>query len=64
MENVLQQDINPRTGTRLDCPRPPDNKWTTESEVDYLDPQQMSPRFLPRRSRTDSTPGTVLHATV
>jgi hypothetical protein len=64
VENMLQQDINPRTGTRLDCPRPPDNKWTTESEVDYLDPQQMSPRFLPRRSRRDSTPGIVLQAAV
>lgn len=56
--------MNTRTGTRLDCPRPPDNKWIADSEGDYLDPQHMSPRFLPRRSRTDSTPGTVLHSAV
>lgn len=63
-ETLLWQDVNPRTGTRLDCPRPPDNKWATDVEVDYLDPQQMSPRFLPRRSRTDSTPGTVLRVSI
>ena len=61
---LLWQDVNPRTGTRLDCPRPPDNKWAADVEVDYLDPQQMSPRFLPRRSRTDSTPGTVLRVSI
>ena len=60
----MWQDVNPRTGTRLDCPRPPDNKWAADVEVDYLDPQQMSPRFLPRRSRTDSTPGTVLRVSI
>lgn len=63
-ETLLWQDVNPRTGTRLDCPRPPDNKWAADVEVDYLDPQQMSPRFLPRRSRTDSTPGTVLRVSI
>nr|CAD7203389.1 unnamed protein product [Timema douglasi] len=53
---TVHHDINPRTGTRLDCPRPPD-KWATTEDGDYLDPQQMSPRFMPRRSRTDSNPG-------
>jgi hypothetical protein len=62
VDTVLWQDVNTRTGTRLDCPRPPDNKWANDVEVDYLDPQQMSPRFLPRRNRTDSTPGTVIRA--
>lgn len=61
---MLQQDMNTRTGTRLDCPRPPDSKWIADSEGDYLDPQHMSPRFLPCRSRTNSTPGTVLLSAV
>lgn len=56
--------MNTGTGTRLDCPRQSDNKWIADSEGDYLDPQYMSPRFLPRHSRADSTPGTVLHLAV
>ncbi|KAJ8873953.1 hypothetical protein PR048_024793 [Dryococelus australis] len=51
----VQQDINPRTGTRLDCQRPPPDKWSTE-DTEHLDPQQMSPRFLPRRSHPETNP--------
>ncbi|XP_075223407.1 neuronal acetylcholine receptor subunit alpha-7-like [Lycorma delicatula] len=54
-------DINPRTGTRLDCPRP--NKWKVEDGGDYhctssLDPNQMSPRFISRQknNRVDTSP--------
>ncbi|XP_021921237.1 neuronal acetylcholine receptor subunit alpha-10-like isoform X1 [Zootermopsis nevadensis] len=54
--SMQHQDMNTGTGTRLDCPRQPDNKWIADSEGDYLDPQYMSPRFLPRHSRADSTP--------
>ncbi|XP_063231412.1 neuronal acetylcholine receptor subunit alpha-7-like isoform X2 [Bacillus rossius redtenbacheri] len=50
-----QQDVNPRTGTRLDCQRPPD-KWGSE-DTEHLDPQQMSPRFPPRRSHPETGPG-------
>nr|AWX65633.1 nicotinic acetylcholine receptor alpha 5 subunit [Laodelphax striatellus] len=53
-------DINPKTGTRLDCPRP--NKWKVE-DGDYncagsLDPNQMSPRFMARQknNRVDTSP--------
>lgn len=61
----LSQDINPRTGTRLDCPRP--NKWKVEDGGDYhctssLDPNQMSPRFISRQknNRVDTSPGNII----
>ncbi|XP_071451529.1 neuronal acetylcholine receptor subunit alpha-10-like isoform X1 [Hetaerina americana] len=62
-------DINPRTGTRLDSQR--SDKWVTPEDLgvigsatggtEFLEPQQRSPRFVPRRNlvRADSNPGEV-----
>ncbi|XP_054257885.1 neuronal acetylcholine receptor subunit alpha-7-like [Macrosteles quadrilineatus] len=57
-----QSDVNPRTGTRLDCPRP--ERWTTTEESEYqcnninLNTSQLSPRFINRHrmSRTETSP--------
>lgn len=60
---ITVQDVNPRTGTRLDCPRP--ERWTTTEDSEYqcnninLNTSQLSPRFINRHrmSRTETSPG-------
>ncbi|XP_019867584.1 neuronal acetylcholine receptor subunit alpha-7 [Aethina tumida] len=46
--NSQMQEINPQTGTRLDCPWPWSDKLPQEDGYCLQQRQQRSPRFLPR----------------
>lgn len=47
------QEINPQTGTRLDCPWPWSDKFPQEDGYCLQQRQQRSPRFLPRHRSDD-----------
>lgn len=49
---MFVQEVNPQTGTRLDCPWPWADKCTQEDGY-CLQQHQRSPRFLPRHRGDD-----------
>lgn len=53
MKIEILQEINPQTGTRLDCPWPWTDKYPHEDGYCLQQRQQRSPRFLPRHRSDD-----------